>query len=136
MNQSESSEEIMEISGIASTFFMGLAMALYVGLNMLKKKMIPKPFLSYGVSITKMLNVYHYPISALSYSLLVAHLLFSWDITEITSFDYVMGYLSTVLIILSFLPALLLKQNRKAMTKAHVILSFAAIIPFVLHLID
>jgi hypothetical protein len=129
-------EEIMEITGIVSTFFMGLAMALYVGLRMLKKKMIPKAFLTFGVSITKMLHIYHYPISVLSYAFLVAHLLFSWDISKITSFDYIMGYASTVLIILSFLPALLIKQNRKAMTKAHVLISFTATIPFILHLID
>jgi hypothetical protein len=126
----------MEISGIASTFFMGLAMALYVGLRMLKKKVIPKAYVSYGVTLTKLLNIYHYPISALSFSLLVTHLLFSWDISKITSFDYIMGYASTVLIILSLLPALLIKQNRKVMTKAHIVLSFAATIPFVLHLID
>jgi hypothetical protein len=131
----ESSEEIMEISGIASAFFMGAAMALYAGLKMLKKRMLPKAMLPYGVALTKTLNIYHYPISALSYALLVTHLLFSWDISEITSFDYIMGYACTVLIVLSLFTGLL-KRKSKVMVKAHILFSFAAVIPFILHLID
>jgi hypothetical protein len=131
----ESSEEIMEISGIASTLFMGVAMALYIALKMLKKRMLPKAILPYGVALAKTLNAYHYPISALSYALLVTHLLFSWDISELASFDYIMGYACTVLIVLSLFTGLL-KRKTKSMVKAHVLFSFAAVIPFILHLID
>jgi hypothetical protein len=129
-------EDLNELSGIFSAILMGFELALFLGIEIAKRKLLPKSFQKQGIWVIKYLRSYHLPVGSLACSVLVSHILLSWEIGELLDYEYITGFFCTGFLLLSILFGFIYKTNRKLMTKLHIIASFAAVAPFVLHIAD
>jgi apolipoprotein N-acyltransferase len=129
-------EDLNELSGIICAILMGFELALYLGIEIVKRKLLPKSLQKHGIWATRYLRSYHLPVGSIACSVLIAHILLSWEIGDPLAYESITGLFCTAFLVLSILFGLIYKMNRKLMTKLHVIASFVAVAPFVMHIAD
>jgi hypothetical protein len=129
-------EDFNELTGIISAILMSFELALLWGIETTKRKLLPKACQKQGILATRYLRNYHVPVGVLSCSLLISHILLSWKFGKPLDFEFITGYFCTAFLIVSIIFGLLYKRNRKLMNKLHLLFSFAALVPFVLHISD
>jgi apolipoprotein N-acyltransferase len=125
-----------EFGGTLSALLMAFEMSLFFGLEIIRRKYLPKPLLKYGVFVLKYMRMYHYPIGALACSVLAAHILQTWNPGKILQFNALTGLVCTVFLVMSLVTGVIYKLRRKIMTRLHVAFSFVSVFPFLLHLAD
>jgi hypothetical protein len=129
-------EDFGEITGIAIAATMSFEILLFFGLTSIKMGLIPKPFVKYVKFLLKHLRGFHRSVGALALSILVLHFSVTVDLTNIFGYTQLTGFLTTAMVLMSVLAGLAFKLNRKLMNNIHVITTFAAILLFVLHILD
>lgn len=130
------SDDISELGGIICALLMAFEIALFFGIEAVKRKVLPKSLQKFGAGATRCLRSYHAPVGAMACSILLFHILLSWNMSNFLHVEYITGYACTAFLILSIVSGVVYKLNRKLMTLLHILFSFAAVVPFVLHIAD
>lgn len=129
-------DDLGEVTGLAIAATMSFEILLFFGLTPLKMGLFPKPVLTYVKFIVKHLRGFHPSVGALALSILVLHFSVTVDLTNFFGYTQLTGYLTTTMILISVLAGLAFKLNRKLFNSIHVITTFAAIVLFIIHILD
>lgn len=127
-------EDMGETTGTMIAILLGFEMILCIAIQSLKRKFIPQMIKKSFVTITKYLREYHNCVCALAGSVLLLHIGFTLDLTNLWTEHLITGYITTALIVTAVFIGLFYKSKRKTIGRLHIILAVAAVVPFLLHI--
>jgi hypothetical protein len=136
LHRPKHSEDIAELSGVLSAILMGFEMALFFGIELNRRNLLPHAIRKHGVWATRHLSALHLPMGAMACSMLLPHILLSVGNGRMFGYESIMGFVCAAFLFASLIAGLLSRMNRKPMARLHIQFSLIALLPFILHLAD
>ena len=137
----EVTEDLSESVGAISAVFLGFDVVLYLAVQLFKSKRYPAAARKWLVWAVRQMNIYHNPACVLALSFLAGHIVLelfghpAGTAVRLAGLEYVTGYVSAALVLVSVLAGVGLKLSAKAMRKLHTTTALMALVPFGLHLV-
>ncbi|MEG0157452.1 MAG: hypothetical protein RR661_07365, partial [Anaerovoracaceae bacterium] len=130
------SVDLEEVTGFALAAALGLDVLLFFAIFALKHRLIPTGIKSYVLVPIRYLREFHAPLGTLSVGLLMVHFSLTFQLEHWLDFHILTGFFIVIPLILSLCFGLLSSKFKgKKLRTAHIVFSFVAILPFLLHLI-
>ena len=124
-----------EFTGTVLAVLMGYQLLFLLTMEGMKRKIIPESMKNTTMKFTKFFHEFHMCVGTLIVAVIIQHFAINLDVNNLLNPHNLAGCITVLLALTAVIFGIMRKRNLRVFTKAHYIIGFSTILPFIVHMV-